>query len=663
MINTHVSTLPNGLSYHEPRSENRLEYRLISHMRVICHRWREARLVKYYRDQVVFINQYADWAKSLDAKALERHLDDFQRSARRQHLLTKDRTLLYKALALLRELCVEELGERPYDVQLLCSLAMADCHLVQLAPGEGKTLSLGLVAILFAWQGKPCHVVTANEYLAQRDAIQLQPLFRRCRLTCASLTSAGSSQENALVYEADIVYGTSSQFLADYLKDRLENNDATINRLSLTVGFLQGKFQQDLKTRGLYSVIIDEADSILIDDATTPLIISGPQPDPALQRGILAAHDIVDHLQRERDYWIDPLHRNVTYTARGEEVLDALMEALPSFWQHPERRREILQQAIQARDVFLRDHHYVIDEGKVVIVDEKTGRLMPGRSWSNGLHQAIEARAGVSLTDPNRIMARMSFQNYFKLYHRIAGASGTLQNIETEVFFNYRIHTLRIPSRIQPRRRVHPFRAFVSREARWQAVTQEVKRYHQSGRPILIGTRNIEDSERLVKALHADGMACELLNAKNYAAEAAIIAAAGESGAVTVATNMAGRGTDIKVSPAVQALGGLVVIMFEPHESARIDWQLFGRTGRQGNPGDVFPYAAADDELLRKHLPRWMRPLNRLVGLGLLNNYLLTKLIQYAQKHAERRAFRHRQRLNTFDRKTREMMSFIRRKA
>lgn len=663
MINTHVNTLPNGLSYHEPRSEKRLEYRLISHIRVRWHRWSEARLVKYYRDQVVRINQYADWAKGLDAEARERHLDDFQRSARRQQLLTKDRVPLYRALALLRELCVDELGERPYDVQLLCALAMADCNLVQLAPGEGKTLSLALVAILFAWQGKPCHVVTANDYLAQRDAMQLQPLFRRCRLTCASLTSASDTQDNVLAYDADIVYGTSSQFLADYLKDRLANSDATINRLSLTVNFLQGNSQQGLKTRGLYSVIIDEADSILIDDATTPLIISGSQPDPALQRGILVARDIVDHLESERDYWIDPLHRDVTYTARGEQTLDALMDTLPPFWQHPERRREILQQAIQARDVFLRDHHYVIDDGKVVIVDEKTGRLMPGRSWSYGLHQAIEARAGVPLTDPNRIMARMSFQNYFKLYHRIAGASGTLQNIETEIFFNYRIHTLRIPSRIPPRRRVHPYCAFVSSEARWQAVTQEVKRYHNAGRPVLIGTRSIEDSERLVEALHADGMVCELLNAKNYVAEASIIAAAGESGAVTVATNMAGRGTDIKVTPAVQALGGLVVIMLEPHESARIDWQLFGRTGRQGNPGDVLPFAAADDELLLKHLPRWLRPLNRFLALGLPSNYLITKLIQHAQKRAERRAFRHRQRLNTFDRKTREMMSFVRRKA
>ncbi|RUR31861.1 hypothetical protein ELY33_07320 [Vreelandella andesensis] len=663
MIEANVNRPPNGLNYHEPKDDLRPEYRLVTHLRVAWHRWREARLIKRYRAQVADINQYAEWAQGLDAQVLEQQLDMFQRSARRQRLLTHERTQLYQALAVLRELCVDELGERPYDVQLLCALAMVDGQLVQLAPGEGKTLSLALAAVLFAWQGKPCHVVTANEYLAQRDALLLQPLFQRCRLSSASLSSDADAQEEVQAYAADIVYGTSNQFLADYLKDRLANGDVTINRLALTVSYLQGKPQNALKTRGLYSVIIDEADSILIDDATTPLIISGPQPDPALQRGILAARDIVDHLVPGRHYHIDLLHRDVAYTAKGEQALDALVDQLPSFWQHPERRREILQQAIQARDVFLRDHHYVIDDEKVVIVDEKTGRLMAGRSWSNGLHQAVEARAGVPLTDPNRIMARMSFQNYFKLYHRIAGASGTLQNIETEIFFNYRIHTLRIPSRITPLRQVHPYRAFPSSEARWAAVIGEIKHYHQCGRPVLIGTRNIEDSERLVQALRDDGMACELLNAKNHATEADIIATSGASGAVTVATNMAGRGTDIKVSPAVQALGGLAVIMLEPHESARIDWQLFGRTGRQGNPGDVMPLAAADDELLRKHLPPWLRPLNRLVALGLTSNYLITRLIQYAQKRAERRAFSHRQRLNTFDRKTREMMSFVRRKS
>ena len=658
-MNAPVSNGLSGLHYCEPKRQGRLEYRFISHVRVFSHRISEARLIGQYRAQVSVVNQLSDWASKLTDQEIGLQLSRFQASARGNRLFVEDRALLYPALAVLRELCFRELGERPYDVQILCVLAMVDCQLVQLAPGEGKTLALGLVAVLFAWCGRPCHVVTANEYLAKRDVIQLRPLFFRCWLTSCYLDPEASESGESSEYAANIVYGTSNQFLADYLKDTLIAGVVAVNRLNLSMNYLKGKGGQALKMRGLYSVIIDEADSILIDDATTPLIISSPHPDPQLQRGILAAKNIVDQLKPELHYRIDPVHRDVKYTRDGEQRLEPLLQALPPLWQHPERRREILQQAIQARDVFLRDHHYIIDDQKIVIVDESTGRLMDGRSWSNGLHQAVEARAGVPLTDPNKILAKMSFQNYFKLYHRVAGASGTLQNIETEIYFNYRIHTLRIPPRLSPRRVIHPYRAFPSTEKKWQAVVAEILHYHSRCIPVLIGTRNVEDSERLELALIASGVGCEILNAKNHKKEAEIIAGAGRPSSITVATNMAGRGTDIKVLKDVLATGGLVVLMLEPHESARVDWQLFGRTGRQGNPGEVLPLAAADDELLTKHLPQWLKPLSQVVKMGFGNNHLMTFLIGQAQKRAEKRAFQHRQRLNTFDRKTREMMSFI----
>ncbi len=658
-MSSYVSGGLSGLHYCEPRTDVRREYRLISHIRVASHRLRESRLIRQYREQVTLVNERESWASNLEDSDINETLGRFRASARNDRLFREDRELLYQALAVLRELCTRELGQRPYDVQLLCVLAMVDCQLVQLAPGEGKTLGLGLVAILFAWCGKPCHVVTANEYLAKRDVTELEPLFKRCQLTSRYLDSE-TQQSQTEEYTANIVYGTCNQFLADYLKDTLAAGERTVNRLSLTVGYLQGKASTTLKMRGLHSVIIDEADSILIDDASTPLIISGPQPDPELQRGITAAKEIADHLESGRHYWIDPVYREVKYTSEGEQRLESLLDLLPPLWQHPDRRREILQQAIQARDVFLRDHHYIIDDDKVVIVDEGTGRLMPGRSWSNGLHQAVEARAGVPLTDPNKILARMSFQNYFKLYHRMAGASGTLQNIETEIYFNYRVHTLRIPPRLEPKRVVRPYRAFQTNEAKWQAVVQEILQFHERQIPVLVGTRNIEDSERLDLALRDCGVACEILNAKNHKKEAEVIARAGRRSSITVATNMAGRGTDIKVDKDVLDNGGLVVLMLEPHESTRIDWQLFGRTGRQGNPGEVLPLAAADDELLARHLPRWLKPLNSAIKHGLLANGLMTFLILQAQKRAEKRAFQHRQRLNAFDRKTREMMSFIR---
>lgn len=643
--------------YFEPRPLQRPPPRWLSALQVLLRTPLEGRVLRAYWQEIRAINALNDWAVGLSPDELTRALEQGRQAVRRGQA-SRDRAALHRMLALLRELCQRELGMRPYDVQMLCALGMLDRHLVQLAPGEGKTLTLAMVAVIFGWSGRPCHVMTANDYLAARDVEELQPLYRRCGLTAVAVGQETAPEDKPAAYAADLVYSTAKQLLADYLQDTIAAG-AGLSRLHISIRQLCGT-GQPLMMRGLHSLIVDEADSLLIDEATTPLIISGPDPDPLLEEGVRMARRLVDDLQPGVHYRLDEEFRDVRHTAAGDVVVERWRPRLPPLWRNRQRCEDLVKQAILARDFFLPDRHYVVLEDKVVIVDEGTGRLMPGRTWSNGLHQAVEARAGVPLTPPNRTMAKMSFQNFFKQYHRLCGASGTLQNIANEVFHTYRVHTLRVPSRLPSRLRVHPFRAFPDQAGKWDAVLRAILARHRAGLPVLIGSRSVADSEALARRLDDAGLVHELLNAKQHEREAEIIACAGQPGRITVATNMAGRGTDIKISAEVAEQGGLVVIMLEPHESARVDWQLFGRAGRQGNPGEVIPFAAATDDLLTKHLPVWWQPLRQVLRSGLRSNRLISLLIRAAQRHAQGRAFRQRQRLNRLDRKAREMMSFVR---
>ncbi len=649
--------MPDSIRYHEPRVLTEPPPRWLSTLRTFLHRPFAASRLRRYWEEVEAIGGLAEWANQLSEADLEAALKQ-ARDDIRLGIVWKDRTKLYPALAVLRELSDRELGIRPYDVQLLCVLAMLDRQLVQLAPGEGKTVTLAVLAVLFGWSGKPCHVVTANDYLASRDVAEMGALFRRCGLTSTAIVQDTDPADKPSAYSSDIVYSTAKQLLADYLQDMLSTG-VPVSRLSLSIQSLQGG-KRRLMMRGLHSLIVDEADSLLVDEATTPLIISGPESDPLLTEGVLAARAIVDGMQRGIHYQLDEEFRDVRYTGAGHALIEEITPQLPPLWRNPDRRRDILRQAIMARDFFKRDRHYVVVDDTVVIVDESTGRMMPGRSWSYGLHQAVEARAGVPLTPPNKTLAKMSFQNFFRLYHRLCGASGTLQNIAPELFHNYKVHTLVVPSRVPSRLQVNRFRSFATREQKWSALISTILERRAARQPVLIGTRSVADSERLALELDKHGLEYALLNAKNHAQEAGIVAQAGQPGRVTVATNMAGRGTDIKIDQDVAVAGGLTVIMLEPHESARVDWQLFGRAGRQGSPGLVLPFAAADDDVLIKHLPFYAVPLRYILAHGLQNDVLMSWLIRAAQRRAQGKAFRQRQRLNKLDRKAREMMSFVR---
>ncbi len=371
--------------------------------------------------------------------------------------------------------------------------------------------------------------------------------------------------------------------------------------------------------RGLYAAIVDEADSVLIDEANTPLIISGRDRNEMLLEAIPVACRLADRFQRGIHYQLDSDRLDICFTDDGLELLASIASELPPFWCHQQRCEQLISQALLARDIFKKDRHYVVVDEKITIVDENTGRRMPNRSWSLGLHQAIEARERIPLTQPSRVLRRKSFQSFFRRYHKLCGASGTLQGISKELWSTYGLLNVKIKSRLPSCLQVTAPVHYKTREEKIMDLCEYAGRLRAQGLPVLIGTRRISDSELIAGHLQDRNISCAVLNAKQDQYEAEVIAKAGESRAVTVATNMAGRGVDIKVSKSVSAAGGLQVLMFEPHESRRVDWQLFGRSGRQGAKGRATMYVSSEDDLLIRYLPwfaRWLLCLGSSSWLG-----------------------------------------------
>jgi preprotein translocase subunit SecA len=500
------------------------------------------------------------------------------------------------------EMAKRVLGMFPHDTQIRAALEMHNGYMVQLAPGEGKTLAIGLTSALYASAQRPCQVITANDYLAERDAVLMQPLLATAGFTTAAITAETPPELVGQRYQADVVYATGKQLLADFLRDQIilgGEKDPTRRRLWEMQAPSAG---QRPVGRGLWTAIIDEADSVLIDEATTPLIISSAQDNPLLIDAVLAGKQIFESMQQDRDYVVktEPVV-DIRFTHAGKQRIDELSYLLPRFWQFPERAQGIVSLSVMARFAYQRDRHYLVDEeGKVVIVDEKSGRVMAGRSWSHGIHQAIEAMEGLELSSPPETSARMTFQTFFNRYHRLCGASGTLQGIHGELLSTYGTLVVPLEPRVPSQLKHEPLRIFANKQDRLQAFVQEIQRSHQQGTPVLVGTRKIVDTEEISRALDALGIEHQVLNAKHHAEEAEIVRHAGRPGSVTVSTNMAGRGTDIMLQDNSHALGGLRVLMFEPHEAPRIEWQLYGRAGRQGAPGSAAGFICLLDELLVK---------------------------------------------------------------
>lgn len=568
-----------------------------------------------------------------------------------------------RALAAVREAADRKLGLRPFDVQVAGALALHRGLLAEMATGEGKTLTAGLTAILLGWTGKACHVVTVNDYLAARDAERLKPLYHFCGLRVGAVTGPMDAGERRAGYGADVTYTTSKEVVADFLRDRLQLGplqDASRRHLQHLVA-PRWTPEAGLVMRGLSAAIVDEADSVLIDEAVTPLIISRAVPNPDLEEACRVASRFAGEFRRDEDYSVDARLRHVEFRDAGYRRLGAIDgRGLPGIWRGPHRRMELVRQALAARELFHRDAQYVVLDGKVVIVDEFTGRMMPGRTWREGLHQAVEAKEGIEVTAPSETLARISFQRFFRLYERLSGMTGTASEAADEFWRIYRLPVVRIPTHRPCVREVRPDRVFADAGAKWEAVADGIADLHARGVPVLAGTRLIRASEELARRLSARGLEFRLLHAIHHREEAQIVAEAGLPGRITIATNMAGRGTDIRLGDGVAGLGGLRVVATERHESLRIDRQLFGRCARQGDPGEVHVFVSMEDELVRRFVPGAAREaIVRALRAGLPGaRAAALAAFRHAQTEAQRQAYRQRREVLRMDTWIDDALSF-----
>jgi len=555
-------------------------------------------------------------------------------------------TVIVNALAASCEGSRRVLGLDPYPVQVMAALGLLKGNLVEMATGEGKTLSAGLAGVLFGWTQRPFHIVTANDYLAQRDATWLNAFYEHCGLTAAAVTGDFSPEQRRRAYRQPVCYTTSKELVADFLRDRLNMGrvqDARRRRLmALNRGLAMESRGQVM--RGLHTVIVDEADSVLIDEAVTPLIISREGQNPELQAAFQAAYAVADTLVEKVDYHVDRKYGEVRFTAGGEAGALERRGDFPDIWRGETRSLELVQQVLVARHFYHKGKQYLVRDGKVVIIDEFTGRPMPNRTWRDGLHQAIEIREGLEMTHPSETLSRLSFQRFFRSVHRLSGMTGTAREAAEEFWQIYGLPVMPVPLNRPGRRQALPEKLYVDRESKQRAIVKEIREFHERGCPVLVGLRNVRESEELSRRLDDAGISHQVLNAVRHKEEARVIALAGQEGRVTLATNMAGRGTDIRLGSGVEERGGLHVIAAEKQESARIDRQLIGRCGRQGERGSFRFFLSFEDELIERFGPAGLN-----IGgfvqkedgeIDAINLFL--PLFQRAQKAAEKLSYQRR---------------------
>ncbi len=512
--------------------------------------------------------------------------------------------LVAESFALVREVSARLLHQRHFDVQVAGGYALLHGLVAEMHTGEGKTLTATLPACTAALAGLPVHIVTVNDYLATRDADLMVPVYRALGLSVGVIVHGLTPEARRQAYACDVTYCTNKELVFDYLKDRLAVGRQS-NGIQRRLRKVSSPHQGDgLLLRGLYYAIVDEADSVLVDEARTPLIIAGRGNDTDERLVYEQALAVARQLRPGREARIDVRARHVKLTEAGSTRAGELTQALGGVWRGRGRREHLIEQALSALHLFEPDKHYVVHDAKVQIVDEYTGRVMADRSWERGLHQMIEIKEGCPLSDRQETLARISYQRFFRRYLRLSGMTGTACEVAGELWAVYRLGVATIPTNRPLRRTRAAERIFTTADERWHAVVRTVAQLHGEARPVLIGTRSVAASERLSRLLLDAQLPHRVLNARQDREEADIIAQAGEPGRITVATNMAGRGTDIHLGPGVADGGGLHVIATERHDAGRIDRQLFGRCGRQGDPGFCEALASLEDDLVTAHASR-----------------------------------------------------------
>jgi preprotein translocase subunit SecA len=570
-------------------------------------RLRTARITpNYLRSQAEQVDHLAPRLRELGESALDAEVLQTRELFQRSRHQPAD---VLRALALIREVARRTTGQEAYIVQLMAALGLYHGHILEMRTGEGKTLTGSIAAPLLAWAKRRVHVFTVNDYLARRDAESRAPIYARCGLECGSIYQELDGHARARVYAMPIVYGTPKQITADFLRDQLRLGNvrtAWAGRARFSAG------PEDFNTTGagpmipgLHAALVDEADAVLIDEGVTPLIIAQSRTGDEMGPIYVQAAKVAGELEANTDYTVNQLQRKVELTKRGLTRALALIETLPEpIWKARRRALELVRQALIARHCYLRDRQYMIRDGTIVIVDEYTGRILADRHWEHGLHQAVEAKEGLDVTADRETLARLSFQRFFRMYPFLCGMTGTAADATGEMEQTYQRKVTVIPTNRPIAREQWPTRVFRTSEARWNAVVESIVTLHKQGRPVLAGTRSVEASELLSRKLAARGLAHKVLNANFDAEEASMIAGAGHAGAITVATNMAGRGTDIILDRRAREAGGLHVILSEMHGAERIDRQFIGRAGRQGDPGSAQFLLSLDDELVKLNTRR-----------------------------------------------------------
>ncbi len=587
------------------------------------------RFLKTLQPIVVQVANLEEEMRSLEDKAFPERIAKYKEQVAGGKSLDE---LLPEVFALVREAGRRVFDMRHFDVQIIGGVVLHQGRIAEMRTGEGKTLVATLPVVLNALSGKGVHVVTVNDYLAKRDALWMGELYTFLGLSTGVIVHGLTDEERQKAYAADITYGTNNEFGFDYLRDNMKF------------------YKEDLVQRDLHFCIVDEVDSILVDEARTPLIISG-QAETAV--GMYTQIDaIVPRLKRDKDFTVDEKAGSVVLTDEGvvacEKILgiDNLYDPAQINVQHH------VMQALRAHHLFKRDDEYIVKDGQVVIVDEFTGRLMPGRRFSDGLHQALEAKEKVKVEAENQTLASITFQNFFRMYKKLSGMTGTADTEAVEFQQIYGLEVSVIPTHRAMVRKDMPDMIFKSQDGKYRAIVEDIAALYKSGQPVLVGTISIDKSEYISKLLKKGRVPHNVLNAKHHESEAEIIAEAGQKGRVTIATNMAGRGTDIKLGEGVKELGGLFILGTERHESRRIDNQLRGRAGRQGDPGQSRFYLAMDDDLMRLFGSDRIRGLMDRLGMDdgqPIENTMVSKAIENAQKRVEGHNFEIRKQLLEFD--------------
>ncbi len=575
------------------------------------------------------VNRFEKTIKTLSDDELKAKTPYFKEKLRNGAALDD---IASEAFAVVREVSLRTLKMRPFDAQIIGGLVLHEGKIAEMKTGEGKTLAATLPVYLNALTGKGVHLVTVNDYLAQRDAAWMGPIYNFLGMSVGVIIHGMDDAERRAAYHSDITYGTNNEFGFDYLRDNM-------------------KFSiEDFVQRDFHYAIVDEVDSILIDEARTPLIISGPSEESTDKYA--RVNGVIPSLRREKDYNVDEKSRTVVLTEEGVGHVENLLHVENLYEPKNIDLLHHVNQALRAHTLFKRDVDYLVNEGKVVIVDEFTGRVMPGRRYSDGLHQALEAKEHVTIEQENQTMASITFQNYFRMYEKLAGMTGTADTEAEEFNKIYKLEVLIIPTNMPMIREDFTDVIYKTEKEKFNAVVEEIKTLYEAKRPVLVGTISIEKSELLSKYLTRAGIRHHVLNAKNHEREAEIVAQAGQPGQVTISTNMAGRGTDIKLGQDVAELGGLHILGTERHESRRIDNQLRGRSGRQGDNGSSRFYLSLEDDLLRIFGADRIAGVMDRIGMEEgepIEHKMISKAIENAQKRVEGQNFDIRKHLLEYD--------------